>query len=54
MLCVLLLVALPAETGYAFKRLFAVNGTSGLPLTLDQSIVFGWVDRTITTQLARR
>jgi hypothetical protein len=44
-----LLIALPAETGYAFKRLFAVNGTSGLPLTLDQSIVFGWVDRTITT-----
>jgi hypothetical protein len=43
------LIALPAETGYAFKRLFAVNGTSGLPLTLDQSIVFGWVDRTITT-----
>ncbi len=48
-LCALLLVALPAETGYAFKRLFAVNGTSGLPLTLDQSVVFGWVDRTITT-----
>ena len=46
---VLLLVALPAETGYAFKRLFAVNGTSGLPMTLDQSIVFGWVDREITT-----
>jgi len=44
-----LLVALPAETGYAFKRLYAVNGTSGLPLTLDQSVVFGWVDRTITT-----
>ena len=48
-LSVLLLVALPAETGYAFKRLFAVNGTSGLPMTLDQSIVFGWVDREITT-----
>jgi hypothetical protein len=46
--CVLLLVALPAETGYAFKRLFAVNGTSGLPMTLDQSVVFGWVDREIT------
>jgi hypothetical protein len=46
---VLLLAALPLETGYAFKRLFAVNGTSGLPMTLDQSIVFGWVDRTITT-----
>jgi hypothetical protein len=48
-LSVLLLAALPAETGYAFKRLFAVNGTSGLPLTLDQSVVFGWVDREITT-----
>lgn len=46
---VALLVALPAETGYAFKRLFAVNGTAGLPLTLDQSTVFGWVDRQITT-----
>jgi hypothetical protein len=44
-----LLVALPAETAYAFKRLFAVNGTSGLPITLDQSVVFGWVDREITT-----
>jgi hypothetical protein len=43
-LCSLLLVALVAETGYAFKRLFAVNGTSGLPLTLDQSSVFAWVD----------
>ena len=45
----LLLVALPAETAYAFKRLFAVNGTSGLPVTLDQSVVFSWVDRAITT-----
>jgi hypothetical protein len=45
----LLLVALPAETAYAFKRLFAVNGTSGLPITLDQSVVFSWVDREITT-----
>jgi hypothetical protein len=48
-IAVLLLIALPAETGYAFKRLFAVDGTSGLPMTLDQSIVFGWVDREITT-----
>jgi hypothetical protein len=47
--CVLMLVALPAETAYAFKRLFALNGTSGLPLTLDQSVVFSWVDREITT-----
>ena len=48
-LCVLLLGGLVAETAYAFDRLFRVNGTSGLPLTLDQSPVFGWVDRTITT-----
>jgi hypothetical protein len=48
MFTALLLVALPAETAYAFKRLFAVNGTSGLPMTLDQSVVFGWVDREIT------
>jgi hypothetical protein len=48
MLTALLLVALPSETAYAFKRLFAVNGTSGLPMTLDQSVVFGWVDRVIT------
>jgi hypothetical protein len=46
--CVLVLVALPLESAYAFKRLFAVNGTSGLPLTLDQSNVFSWVDRAIT------
>jgi len=46
-LCSLLLVASVAETGYAFKRLFAVNGTNGLPLTLDQSPVFGWIDNQI-------
>jgi len=46
---VVLLGALVAETAYAFDRLFAVDGTSGLPLTLDQSPVFAWVDRTITT-----
>jgi hypothetical protein len=47
-LAALLLIVLPAETAYAFKRLFAVNGTSGLPITLDQSVVFSWVDREIT------
>ena len=35
-LCWLLLVGLVAETGYAFER-SSPNGTSGLPLTLDQS-----------------
>ena len=31
------------------QRLFAVNGTSGRPLTLDQGVVFDWVDRTLGT-----
>ena len=38
-------VALPAQAVYAFDRLFAVNGTNGLPVTLDQAGVFGWIDR---------
>ena len=46
----LLVIALPAETAYGFKRLFAVNGTSGLPMTLDQSVVFNWVDRVVGTK----
>jgi hypothetical protein len=37
--------SLAAETGYAFGRLFRVDGTSGRPLTLDQGVVFDWVDR---------
>jgi hypothetical protein len=45
-----LAVALPAETAYGFKRLFAVTGTSGLPMTLDQSPVFEWVDREVNTE----
>jgi hypothetical protein len=40
-------LALPLETVYAFDRLFAVNGTNGLPLTLDQGVVFSWVDRNV-------
>ena len=40
-------VALPLETVYAFDRLFAVNGTNGLPVTLDQGIVFNWIDRNV-------
>ncbi len=44
---VLATLALPLETVYAFDRLFAVNGTNGLPLTLDQGIVFNWVDRNV-------
>ena len=42
---VLATIALPAQAVYAFDRLFAVNGTNGLPLTLDQGGVFGWIDR---------
>ena len=44
---VLASVALPLETVYAFDRLFAVNGTNGLPVTLDQGVVFDWVDRNV-------
>jgi len=44
---VLASVALPLEAVYAFDRLFAVNGTNGLPVTLDQGGVFGWVDRLV-------
>ena len=41
------LVALPLETAYAFERLFRVNGTNGLPITLDQGVVFNWIDRNV-------
>ena len=49
LLALLVALLLPAETGYAFSRLFRVNGTSGRPLSLDQGVVFDWVDRTIGT-----
>jgi len=49
LLGVLVALLLPSETGYAFARLFAVNGTSGRPLSVDQGVVFDWVDRTIGT-----
>ncbi|MBA3735322.1 MAG: hypothetical protein H0W90_09010 [Actinobacteria bacterium] len=38
-------VAIPAETGLAFNRLLTVDGTSGRPLTVDQGVVFDWIDR---------
>jgi hypothetical protein len=38
-------LAMPAETVTAFTRLFTVDGTSGRPLTLDQGVVFDWIDR---------
>jgi hypothetical protein len=43
----LALVLLPAETGYAFARLFRVNGTAGRALTAPGSHVFEWVDQTV-------
>ena len=42
---VLATLALPLEAVYAFDRLFAVNGTNGSPVTLDQAGVFSWLDR---------
>ena len=46
-LAVLVTFALPGQTVYAFDRLFAVNGTNGLPVTLDQGVVFNWIDRAV-------
>jgi hypothetical protein len=44
---VLASLVLPLEAVYAFDRLFAVNGTNGLPVTLDQAGVFSWLDRNV-------
>lgn len=44
-LAALAMLAVPAQSGAAFARLFAHDGTSGRPLTLDQSVVFDWLDR---------
>ena len=38
-------LAIPAQTGLAFNRLLTVDGTSGRPITLDQGVVFNWIDR---------
>ncbi len=40
-------LTMPAETGLAFNRLLTVDGTSGRPITLDQSVVFDWIDRKV-------
>jgi hypothetical protein len=45
LLVALAVASLSGETAYAFTRLFGTNGTSGRPLTLDQGVVFDWVDR---------
>jgi hypothetical protein len=44
-LVVIAFVAIPAQTGLAFTRLLTVDGTSGRPITQDQSVVFDWIDR---------
>lgn len=46
---VLLLVALPADTGYTFEKLLSRNGHSGRPLTQSQSGVLDWLDRAVGT-----
>ena len=40
-------LALPALAGGAFTRLLAHDGTSGRPITVDQSVVFDWIDRKV-------
>ena len=45
-LAALAIAAAPLQTAAAFTRLFKHDGTSGRPLTLDQSVVFDWIDRT--------
>jgi hypothetical protein len=40
-------LTLPAQTVYAFTRLFRVDGTAGRPLTLQQGGVFDWVDHIV-------
>jgi hypothetical protein len=47
LLVALTVMALPAETGYAFAKLFATNGTSGRPITLAQSSFFSWIDKAV-------
>jgi hypothetical protein len=42
-------LAIPAQTGLAFTQLLTVDGTSGRPITTDQSVVFDWIDRRIGT-----
>jgi hypothetical protein len=36
-----------AQTAGAFTRLLTHDGTSGRPITLDQSVVFDWLDRAV-------
>lgn len=48
-LAALAIVLAPVQTAAAFTRLLTHEGTSGRPLTLDQSVVFDWLDRKVGT-----
>ena len=48
-LAALAIVLAPVQTAAAFTRLLTHDGTSGRPITLDQSVVFDWLDRKIGT-----
>jgi hypothetical protein len=47
LVAVLALAGTTARTGYAFERLFRVNGTAGRPLTTKMGPVAGWIDSTV-------
>ena len=40
-------VAISGQTALAFTKLLTKNGTSGRPITLDQGVVFDWIDREV-------
>jgi len=46
-LATLAIVLAPVQTAAAFTRLLTHDGTSGRPITLDQSVVFDWLDRKV-------
>jgi hypothetical protein len=46
-LAALAIVLAPVQTAAAFTRLLGHDGTSGRPITLDQSVVFDWLDREV-------
>jgi hypothetical protein len=47
LVAVLALVGTTARTGYAFERLFRINGTAGRPVTTKMGLVAGWIDGTV-------
>jgi hypothetical protein len=48
-LSVVMLVAFPVDTAYAFSKLFSRNGSSGRPLTAPEAGVLDWLDRIVGT-----